>query len=110
LDGEGIAPDSAKPGYLLLLRLALTPVLMIVGFFAAMTVFRAVSGLVGVGIYYLLSSFGGHPVFWLISVVVMTILTVAIFLILIERSFSLVTSLPNVVLAWIGGGSTNDDN
>lgn len=110
LDGEGIAHDSAKPGYLLLLRLALTPVLMVIGFFAAMAVFRAVAGLIGVGIYYLLSSFGGHPIFWLVSVVIMTVLTVAIFLIVIERSFSLVTALPNAVLTWIGGGSNNDEN
>ena len=109
MDGEGIAPAAAQQGYQLLLRLFLTPPLMIVGFFAAMAVFRAVSALVGTGIYYLLSSFSGHPVFWLAAIAVMTVLTVAVFLIVIERSFSLVTSLPAAVSEWIGGGSSSDD-
>lgn len=109
MDGEGIAPAAAQQGYQLLLRLFLTPPLMIVGFFAAMAVFRAVSALVGTGIYYMLSSFSGHPVFWLAAIAVMTVLTVAIFLIVIERSFSLVTSLPAAVSEWIGGGPSSDD-
>ncbi|KKB09193.1 DotA/TraY family protein [Devosia chinhatensis] len=110
MDGEGIAPAAAQQGYRLLLRLFLTPPLMIVGFFAAMAVFRAVSTLIGTGIYYLLSSFSGHPVFWLAAIAVMTVLTVAIFLIVIERSFSLVTSLPAAVSEWIGGGSSSNDS
>ena len=109
MDGEGMSPPAAQQGYLLLMRLFLTPPLMVIGFFAAMAVFRAVSGLVGTGIYYLLSSFSGHPVFWLVAVAVMTVLSVAVFLIVIERSFSLVTSLPAAVSEWIGGRFSTDD-
>ncbi|WP_157955779.1 MULTISPECIES: DotA/TraY family protein [Devosia] len=109
LDGEGLAPEAAHQGFLLLLRLLLTPTLMILGFFAAMAIFRAVSGMVGAGIYYLISSFSGHPMFWLAAIAVMAVLTVSAFLLVLERSFSLVTKLPDAVCRWIGAPSSTED-
>lgn len=105
LDGEGLAPSGARQGYMLLLRLFITPPLMIIGLFAAMAIFRAVGGLISLGIYYLLSSFSGSPLQWLVSVVIMTGLATAIFLIVLERSFSLITTLPNTVMDWLGSNS-----
>ena len=109
MDGEGIAPEGTHQGYLMLLRLFLTPPLMVIGFLAAMGIFRVVGGLIGIGIYYLLSSFSGSPLHWLAAAVVMTCMTAAIFLIVLERSFSLITTLPNAVLGWFGGAG-HDDN
>lgn len=103
LDGEGIS-GAATNGWTLLLALLLTPVLMILGFVIGMVIFRVTSGLLLSGI-----APAAHAVLAPASVVTQVValpaiaLVIAVMqLILIERSFSLVTELPNRVLNWIG--------
>lgn len=105
MDGEGIAGDSARQGYLLLLSLLMTPVLMIFGFIVGMAIFRVTTGLLNMGFYYALTGLSGNLLVWLIGMAVMTFLMVLSYIVLIERSFSLVSEFPNRVLRWIGGSS-----
>ena len=56
LDGEGISGDAGRFGWLMLLGLTLTPALMVLGYFAGMTLFRVVAGLFDAGMFYAMSA------------------------------------------------------
>lgn len=103
MDGEGISGDSARQGYLMVLALLMTPVLMIFGYIVGMTIFRVTSGIIDIGFYYALSGLDGGPLTWLVGMAALAVLIVVSYIIMIERSFSLVSEFPTRVLAWIGG-------
>jgi len=103
MDGEGIAGDSARQGYILVLSLLMTPILMIFGYLVGMAIFRVTTGLLNMGFYYALTGLSGNFFVWLVGVAVLTFLMVMAYIVLIERSFSLVSEFPGRVLAWIGG-------
>ena len=103
MDGEGISGDSARQGYMMVLALLLTPVLMIFGFIVGMAIFRVTGQLVNAGYGYAVTGImGSNPLPWLVGLVSLSVLQVLIFLVLIERSFSLITEFPTRVLNWIG--------
>lgn len=104
MDGEGISGE-AKNGWTLLLALLLTPILMIFGFIVGMMIFRVTSGLLLSGILPAAhAALAGSTVFTvLLALPALTILVAVMQLVLVERSFSLISELPNRVLAWIGG-------
>lgn len=103
MDGEGIAGDSARQGYILVLSLLLTPILMIFGYLVGMAIFRVTTSLLNMGFYYALSGLSGNFFVWVVGLAVLTFLMVLSYIVLIERSFSLVSEFPGRVLAWIGG-------
>jgi conjugal transfer/type IV secretion protein DotA/TraY len=102
MDGEGISGDSARQGYLMILALLMTPVLMVFGYIVGMTIFRVTSGIIDIGFYYALAGLDGGPLTWLVGTAAVAVLIVISYIIMIERSFSLVSELPSRVLAWIG--------
>ena len=104
MDGEGISGE-AKNGWTLLLALLLTPILMIFGFIVGMMIFRITSGLLLSGILPAAhAALAGSTVFTvLLALPALTILVAVMQLVLVERSFSLITEFPNRVLTWIGG-------
>lgn len=105
LDGEGISGEAGKNGWLLLLSLTFTPSLMIVGFLAGMIIFRVGAGIIGTGFYFAASSIvGGDILFGLLAIFGYSILQAIIFLILLEKSFSLIVDFPSRVFRWIGQG------
>lgn len=105
MDGEGLSGEAGRQGWLLLLSLTFTPVLMIIGFLAGMIVFRVGAALIGTGFYYAASSIvGGDVLFGLLSIVGYSVLQAVIFLILLDKSFSLIVDFPQRVFKWIGQG------
>ncbi|MDE0303357.1 MAG: DotA/TraY family protein [Albidovulum sp.] len=103
MDGEGISGDAGRGGWMLLLGLILTPTLMIFGLFAGMAVFRIASGLLDAGMFYAMSALlNASPIVGIFGLVAAGILIVVAYVVIIERSFSLVTEFPGRVLRWIG--------
>ncbi|MCY4590740.1 MAG: DotA/TraY family protein [Alphaproteobacteria bacterium] len=104
MDGEGIS-GAATAGWTLLLSLLLTPVLMIFGLLAGMMIFRVTSALLIAGTFPAIhAALGGGSVVVILMVIPAAVLFLAIVqLLLIERSFSLISEFPSRVLAWIGG-------
>ena len=103
MDGEGISGDAGRGGWMLLLGLVLTPTLMIFGFFAGMAIFRIASGLLDAGMFYAMSALmNASPIVGIFGLVAAGILIVVAYVVVIERSFSLVTEFPGRVLRWIG--------
>ncbi|MCE6959691.1 DotA/TraY family protein [Cereibacter sphaeroides] len=103
LDGEGVSGHGGERGWLMILALTMTPVLMIFGFLIGMGIFRVSSMLIGIGIRQALTGIlNGNLMTQLIAVVVYAVLIAMFYVTLLERSFSLVTEFPGKVLQWMG--------
>ena len=116
MDPEGFAGRRARRGYILLLSLFLTPVLMLFGLFVGMIMFRILGTLINGGFYYALSSAtstaGDGPItlVWLFGIFVVLLFMVLVYLVILERSFSLISEFPARLFRWFEevGGSDLD--
>lgn len=103
MDGEGLSGEAGRNGWLLMLTLAFTPLLMIFGFIAGMVIFRVSDALLSAGFFYAVEGvIGGDFTYGFIAIIGYAILMALIYVVLLERSFSLITELPTRVLRWIG--------
>lgn len=103
MDGEGIAGEAGRQGYYLILALVLTPILMLFGFILGMAIFKVTTTLVNTGFYYMLSTMNtSSGTIWIIGSVVITIMIILVYIVLIERSFSLTMEFPSKILRWVG--------
>lgn len=102
----GMVGPKARRGYVLLLALFLTPVLMLFGFLAGMAIFRVLATLINGGFYYAMTSaqsLNADSYFSIMSalgILAALIMMTFLYLILLERSFSLAAELPSKVLRW----------
>lgn len=102
MDGEGISGEGGRNGWLMILALLMTPVLMVFGFLVGMTLFRITTALMDAGIYQAVSGIiGAGPFVTLWAMVIYTMTTAMVYMMVLERSFSLVADLPGRVLRWI---------
>ena len=103
LDGEGISGEAGRKGWLMLLSLILTPTLMVIGYFAGMAIFRVAAGLFDFGMFYAMSALvNSSPIVGIFGLIASGILIVVAYLVIIERSFSLISEFPGRILNWIG--------
>lgn len=102
MDGEGISGEGGRNGWLMLLALLMTPILMVFGFLVGMTLFRVTSALMDAGVHQAISGIIGGGVFvTLAAMVIYSVTTAVVYMMILERSFSLVAELPGRVLRWI---------
>ncbi len=98
-DGEGMAGQHGKQGYMLFLRVLARPSLMVVGFFISVLLFDAFAGMVGAGFRMAQYDAGAWrtPAYLVAYALLMTILVVVV----AHKCFSLITWIPDNVLNWI---------
>ena len=110
LDGEGISGEAGRRGWLLLLSVTLTPTLMIVGYFIGIALFRIMTGLIDIGMFYAMSALtSASPLVAIFGLIASGALVVVAYVAVIEQSFSLVSEFPARALAWIGGDASLGD-
>lgn len=103
MDGEGISGEAGRQGWLMMLALFMTPSLMIFGYLVGMTLFRVTSTLVDVGLNQAITGVLGYGMFMSVMAIIMySIMICAIYFAILERSFSLITELPDRVMKWMG--------
>ena len=103
LDGEGISGEAGRNGTMMILALMVTPVLMVIGYLVGMGIFRITLLLVYQAITPMLAGIlNNDPVHQIISLVSIVMLLSLFYVMLIERSFSLLATFPNLVMQWIG--------
>lgn len=103
MDGEGISGEAGRQGWIMLLSLTLTPVLMIVGYLFGMMLFRVTTAIFNIGLHQAIAGVVGGSIFALFSaIVIYSVLSAVVYMILIERSFSLVAEFPGRVMRWMG--------
>lgn len=106
LEGEGISGEAGKQGWLMLLSLFMTPSLMIFGFFVGMQIFRVTTSLIDMMFAQAFAGIYNGGVFTgFILVLVYAVVIAVMYMVLIERSFSLVTEFPGKVMRWIGASA-----
>lgn len=106
MGGQGFISAHARRGYVLLLSLLLTPVLMVFGLVAGMIIFRIAGNLLNAGMYYALTSsqslvadsWVGFA--WYAGILVVGIFMVFVYIAIIELSFSLIAGFPGRVFRW----------
>lgn len=113
LEGEGLGGQGARRGYLMLLSILITPMLMVFGLLVGMTLFRIVGTLFNSGIHLALTgaqalgSDANMGLEWYFGLFTVFVLVVVAYVVMIERTMSATTWLPNAVMnvldAWVGG-------
>jgi len=106
MDGDGISGQAGQKGWLMLLALLMTPVLMVFGFLIGMGIFRISSTLISTGMFYAVAgiSGGSNVVVGLVGILAFSIMIVTSYIFILERSFSLISEFPNRVMMWMGEG------
>jgi conjugal transfer/type IV secretion protein DotA/TraY len=106
LEGRGMSGGQARRGYVMVLALILTPVLMLFGLLLGMIIFRISGVLINSGLYYALTSTQSLvgdsfvSLAWFLGIFVVMLFMAVIYLVIIERSFSLIAEFPARIFRW----------
>lgn len=107
-EGEGLAGDRGRQGYMLLLAILLRPLLMLLGLCIAMVLMQIVGKLMGFMFTVYVASFESHTfVMPLHSLVAYLVILTSLMIIFTHKLFSLISYLPDNVLRWIGSHTTS---
>lgn len=101
-EGEGIAGQHGRTGYMLLLAVLVRPPLMIAGFMCAVILMPVVGKFVGVAFMIFSRSMAGNHVTGLTTVIAMMFIVGFLYVLLAHKIFKLVTHLPDSVTKWVG--------
>ena len=104
MEGDGLSGPAGQKGWLMLLALALAPVLMVFGLLAGMALFRVTSTLISAGMLHATAGIAGTANLYvsLVSLVGFGAMISVVYVVVAERSFSLISEFPNRVMAWMG--------
>ncbi|MXX88704.1 MAG: DotA/TraY family protein [Boseongicola sp. SB0677_bin_26] len=106
MDGEGISGEAGRQGWIIILALFMTPVLMVIGFLLGMILFRVMANLIDIGMLPVVSAIiGANPIIFIFGMIAYSIVMVTAYVLLLERSFSLISEFPSRVLRWMGGSA-----
>ncbi len=106
-EGEGIAGQHGKAGWMLVLSLIARPVLMIAGLVGAMLLLHYGSELLLLMFAPFAKGMNADSISGLFSMLAVLALLVVVVLILAKTAFSLIYVIPDRTLAWIGQGAAN---
>lgn len=103
-EGEGMAGERGKQGYMLMFNILMRPPLMVAGVWAALFLVDGIAPWLGKAMKVFMYSVTGGTTYGLFSMfAMMTIFTILLY-ILSHKLFGLITHLPKSIIAWIGGG------
>ncbi len=105
-EGEGLAGERAKQGWVLMLSLLLRPVLMVFGFVAAILVVRFMSLVLGTTFRLFMDASMGSQTFGIISTAAYLIALVALVIAVSKQAFALIYLVPDRALRFIGAGDS----
>ena len=114
MEGEGLGGRQARRGYVMLLALMATPVLMLFGLFVGMIIFRVAGTLMNGGFYYAitaaqaLSGDSFTQVTWFIGILAIMVFMIFAYIVVLERSFSLISEFPGKVFRLIEPDAVSD--
>ncbi|WP_349432838.1 DotA/TraY family protein (plasmid) [Methylomarinum sp. Ch1-1] len=104
-EGEGIAGQHGKQGYMLFLNVLLRPMLMVVGLLFGFVLILFVSKLLGEGLEIFFLGLNAETfIVGPMTFLAMLTITGLILIVLTHKMFGLITHLPENTMRWIGGG------
>ncbi len=101
--GDGLIGET-KHAYMLLLSVALRPILMIIGFVACLVLLGPIGRFINAVVFDALSLTKGEGLAWLLATIGGVFVYAAILMAAIHALFSMIGTVPDRVLRWIGGG------
>ena len=104
MEGDGLSGPAGQKGWTMLLALALAPALMVFGLLVGMALFRVASTLISAGMLHATAGVAGTTNLYvsLVSLVGFGAVISVVYVVVAERSFSLISEFPNRVMAWMG--------
>jgi len=106
-EGDGMAGEKGKAGYMLLLNILMRPPLMVAGVWAALFLVDGLAPWLGKAMKVFMYSVTGGTMFGVFSMFAMiTIFTILLY-ILSHKLFGLIVHLPDSVIRWVGGGAAS---
>lgn len=106
-EGDGMAGQHGRQGYMLMLGILARPPLMVVGFFASIIIFAAVGKGVGFSLMVYQASVSHGNIAGPITGLASIILLISVMIVFAHKVFGLITHLPENVTKWIGGQATS---
>ncbi|MDL2268114.1 DotA/TraY family protein [Desulfovibrio sp. OttesenSCG-928-G15] len=101
-EGDGVAGQHGKRGYLLLLGIVIRPPLMVAGFFAAIILMNVLGRLIGASFEMFIAGTGQSKMIGITGTISMLVILGAVVIMMANKFFSLIHYLPEHVTAWIG--------
>ena len=101
-EGEGIAGQHGRQGYMLLLAVLVRAPLMVAGFFCALIVTSVIGKFLGVSFMVFNAGLNGDHVSGPATVISMVFIFGMTCIVLVHRVFKLITHLPDTVTKWVG--------
>lgn len=102
-DGEGLPGSAARTGYLMLLGLLFRPILIVIGFVAALLIFNTAVPILHETLKAMVGAVTGDANLGLLSMIAYSIIYVGMVYILANSTFKTIDIIPNAVMKWIGG-------
>jgi len=106
-EGDGLAGQHGRQGYMLMLGVLARPPLMVAGFFASIIIFTAIGKVVGASLMVYQASVSAGNITGPIAGLAFIILLISVMIVFAHKIFGLITHLPENVTKWIGGQATS---
>jgi hypothetical protein len=106
-EGDGMAGNHARQGYMLLFGILARPPLMVAGLFASLVIMAGVGKFVGASFLVYFSSTAGGGMTGPITWIAQSVILAGVMIVFAHKIFGLITHLPDKVIRWIG--QMNDD-
>jgi hypothetical protein len=106
-EGDGMAGNHARQGYMLLFGILARPPLMVAGLFASLVIMAGVGKFVGASFLIYFSSTAGGGMTGPITWIAQSVILAGVMIVFAHKIFGLITHLPDKVIRWIG--QMNDD-
>ena len=110
MDGQEFADGPQKAGYQIMFNLLFRIPLTLFGLFFSLVVFNAMVWLMGMTLYPALSAGTSESLFGFVGTITMIILVTIINYQIANRSFLLITQIPDRVTRWFGASDHSDES
>lgn len=102
-EGEGMAGQHGKQGYMLFLNVIARPALMVFGYFAAVLIMWGVAGWIGKGYQTFTAGLQAETFTGIFGLIAMLAVLAGLMIAVAHMAFGLIHEVPDRVLRWIGG-------
>lgn len=106
-EGEGMTGQHGRQGVMLLLGILARPVLMLMGFFAAMVIMKVIGQFIGSSFLIFYGSATTDRLPSIFALAAHTVILTGVLVVSSHKIFGLITYLPENVIRWIGGGQSS---
>ncbi|EAT16742.1 DotA/TraY family protein [Desulfuromonas acetoxidans] len=106
-EGDGLAGERAKQGYLLFFSVLLRPPLLMIGFVFSIVMLNGIGKYLAEGFQIYTAGLAAGQLSGAITYTATTVIFTVVMVLALQKLFSLITWLPDNVIRWIGQGAAS---